>query len=208
MISHEINGRVLNVIINLYKKAKSCVKSHCGQLSHFFPSLIGVRQGDNLSPLLFAIYLNDLESELLKSCKGLNLILNLSYELQQTEDTVTYCRLISLLAESEKDLQTALDKLNIYCHGKDFFINVTKTKIMVFSRGKIRNKPSFHLGNSLVEVVNDYTYLGICFNYNGKLIKAEKKLYDQASKAMYSLIAKGRRLALLIDIQLKLFYQM
>ena len=56
LISHEINGRVLNVIINLYKKAKSCVKSHCGQLSHFFPSLIGVRQGDNLSPLLFAIY--------------------------------------------------------------------------------------------------------------------------------------------------------
>ena len=145
---------------------------------------------------------------MLKSCKGLNLISNLSYELLQTDDTVTYCRLISLLyaddtiimAESEKDLQTALDKLNIYCHDKDRSINVTKTKIMVFSRGKIRNKPSFHLGNSLVDVVDDYTYLGICFNYNGKLIKAEKKLYDQASKAMYSLIAKGRRLALIIII--------
>ena len=53
--------------------------------------------------------------------------------------------------------------------------------------------------------MTEYTYLGICFNYNGRMNKAEKKLYDQASKAMYSLIAKCRRLALPIDIQLKLF---
>ena len=48
-------------------------------------------------------------------------------------------------------------------------------------------------------------YLGICFNRNGSFVKAKKLLHDKASKAMYSLIQKGRRLKLPTDIMLKLF---
>jgi hypothetical protein len=32
-----------------------------GSQSEFFPCLTGVRQGENLSPFLFSIFLNDLE---------------------------------------------------------------------------------------------------------------------------------------------------
>ena len=42
----------------MYENAKSCVKQ--GQaLLDFFSCEIGVRQEKNLSPLLFAVYLND-----------------------------------------------------------------------------------------------------------------------------------------------------
>ena len=213
LIAHGINGKVLNIVVNLYKSAKSCVKSHCGQISQLFPSLIGVRQGDNLSPLLFALYVNDLERELLKKCNGLKLISELSYELLQTEDTVIYCNSITLLyaddtiimAECKDDLQCALDSLHTYCIEKELSINICKTKIVIFSKGKVRKIPTFHLGSSKVEVVYEYTYLGICFNYNARFTKAEKKIYDQASKAMYSLISKCRSLNLPIDVQLKLF---
>ena len=65
VISYGINGKILKVIINIYNKAKSCVKYNFGELSEIFTSGIGVRQGENLSPLLFSIFLNDLEMHLL-----------------------------------------------------------------------------------------------------------------------------------------------
>ena len=60
-------------------------------------------------------------------------------------------------------------------------------------------------GNLDLDLVDDYVYLGICFNWNGSFVKAKKLLHDKASKAMYSLIQKGRRLKLPTDIMLKLF---
>ena len=55
-----INGNIFRLVQNVYKKAKSSVIMN-GKLSDSFPCQTGVRQGDNLSPLLFAIYLHDLE---------------------------------------------------------------------------------------------------------------------------------------------------
>ena len=60
LISHGINGKIISVIYNMYKGAKSCVKQNT-KLSSLFECSIGVRQGENLSPLLFAIFLNDFE---------------------------------------------------------------------------------------------------------------------------------------------------
>ena len=45
----------------MYQNIKSCVSQNSA-LSEVFLSEIGVRQGENLSPLLFSIYLNDLQS--------------------------------------------------------------------------------------------------------------------------------------------------
>ena len=41
----------------MYKEAKYCVKVN-GELSEFFQSNIRVRQGENLSPVLFSIFIN------------------------------------------------------------------------------------------------------------------------------------------------------
>ena len=45
VISYGINGKNINVIMNIYSNAKSCVKSNLGDLSEMFTSEIGVRQG-------------------------------------------------------------------------------------------------------------------------------------------------------------------
>ena len=57
-LTQGIIDKVLNVIISLNKKARSCVKSKSGQLIQLFRSLIGVRQGGNLLSLLFAMYIS------------------------------------------------------------------------------------------------------------------------------------------------------
>ena len=58
--SHGINSKLMSVIFNLYHHAKYCVRAN-GKMSDYFICNVGVRQGGNSSPLLFAIYLNDFE---------------------------------------------------------------------------------------------------------------------------------------------------
>ena len=64
------------------------------ETSAFFASQCGVRQGQNLSPVLFAMYLNDLESYLLSG--GVE---TLDLELSTQEITVCLRLLLLLYAD-------------------------------------------------------------------------------------------------------------
>jgi hypothetical protein len=113
-----------------------------------------------------------------------------------------------ICAESPNDLQKALDAMSDYCALWKLRINVNKTKVVVFSRGKIRNIPVFTFRGQTVEVVSGFQYLGIYFNYNNKFNVAEKNLYDKGSRAMFALVKKCRSLKLPIDVQIELFDRM
>ena len=63
LMKEGIGGKFLNVIKDMYAKSKSCVMVN-SQKSDYFSSHAGVRQGENLSPLLFSFYINDLEDYL------------------------------------------------------------------------------------------------------------------------------------------------
>ena len=55
VIENGINGKLLRVVYNMYETAKSRVKQQ-SMVSGLFACNMGVRQGENLSPLLFAIF--------------------------------------------------------------------------------------------------------------------------------------------------------
>ena len=120
------------------------------------------------------------------------------YALLYADDTI-------VLAESEEELQSALVGVYEYCDRWHLKVNVDKTKIVIFSRGKIRKHRNFFFGADPVDVVNEYTYLGMVFNYDGTFNKAIEKQLQQARKAMYSLLTKARRLCLSVDIICDLF---
>ena len=92
-----------------------------------------------------------------------------------------------------------------YCQKWDLSINISKTKIIIFARGKVRNYPCFNLGNDKIEVKDDYVYLGVTFNYNGSFKKAISKQIMQARKAMFAILQKARILQLPIDIVCELY---
>ena len=206
LLSTGISGKILTVIKSMYESAKSCVRTN-GSVSSFFQCTAGVRQGENLSPILFAIYLNDFKEYLIGKSKGLT---NLENDL---EDIDIYVKLYTLLyaddtvilAESAADLQTSLNALSSYCSEWDLTVNLGKTKIVIFSKGRVTSYPVFKFNDKEVEVVDDYTYLGVVFNYNGNFIKAIANQKTVATRALNALVVKARALGLDADVQLDLF---
>ena len=59
------NSKIFRIIVSMYENGKSCI-THRSIKSNFFDCEIGVRQGENLSPLLFSLYVNDLENFTIK----------------------------------------------------------------------------------------------------------------------------------------------
>ena len=181
LFSYLITGKVIDVITNMYKSYKSYVMD-CGIQSDFFESHIGVRQGENLSPLLFALFLNDLDTfssnqtgdplhyidKLYNDCNNnVSRLLNL-FVLFYADDTV-------IMAENECGMQRNLNQLNEYSKCNGVRVNISKTKMMVFARSKtrLRNLHTFKFGNLDLDLVDDYVYLGMCFNWNGAFVKAK-----------------------------------
>ena len=68
----QVTGKVLRIIQNLYQKTKACVRVN-GEISDIFDCNIGVRPGDNLSPLLFIIFLNDFNISMQSGFEGIRL---------------------------------------------------------------------------------------------------------------------------------------
>ena len=85
------------------------------------------------------------------------------------------------------------------CWGK------TRRKFVSLIRGKTRNIPKFQFGETQLEVTDQYKYLGLIFNFNGKFTKAKNLLYDKGTRAMFALLRRGRQLQLPVDIMIHLF---
>ena len=92
LLRNGINGKILNVIHNMYLNAKSCVKMY-SNLSPLFKCGIGVRQGDNLSPLLFALYINDFELFLSSRYNGLKMASSIINESLSDEDVEFFIKI-------------------------------------------------------------------------------------------------------------------
>ena len=160
----------------MYANAKSCVKISRGKTTAGFPCQKGVRQGCNLSPLLFNLFTSDLELEL-----GIN---NAGVEMFNTRlDLLMYADDIILLSQSAAGLQKHLKSLQSFCQKWKLEVNTEKTKICIFGRSRYQGPflwKDFHL-----ETVQTYCYLGIWFSKNGKFNKARQHISQQARKASH-----------------------
>ena len=95
LLKCNVSGKIFRVVYNMYKSAKSCVAIN-GLLTDNFSYLIGVRQGENLSPLSFSLYLNDLQEFLQEAHMGLKEIRYLATHKIIFLNYIFYCMQMTL----------------------------------------------------------------------------------------------------------------
>lgn len=179
MNMYGIQGKFFRCVSSMYSKAKLCVKVK-NNISSFFPSKIGVHQGDVLSPNLFKIFINDLEKYFNENCFPVKLRNVLIHCLMYADDIV-------LLSESSEGLQNSLNGLERFCRAWGMNVNLTKTKVMVFNKSGKIDMTKFYFRGSQLENVKKYKYLGIIFQASGCFNEAKQDLYKKGMKAVFKL---------------------
>ena len=89
------------------------------------------------------------------------------------------------MAESAEDLQVLLDILSTWCISNKMNINIDKTKIMHFrTPSVVRIDYIFTCGESQIEIVDTYRYLGILLNDTLDYDITAKYIAQSATRAL------------------------
>ena len=121
-----------------YDNIKSKISTYEGSTA-YFPCFPGVCQGENLSPFLFNLNLNDLERYLDFNgvqgipCETLDDQLHVYLKifiLLYEDDTV-------VLSDNRNDLQEALNVFEQYCEEWKLTVNIEKTKVLFFANSRL-----------------------------------------------------------------------
>ena len=175
-----IKGEMLKLIYNMYSCSSYVIKSD-GKFSIPVNSTVGVKQGCNLSPLLFNIFINDVHN-IFGDCKPLNM-------KDWKVSSLSFADDIVLLSETEKGLNDCLEKLESYCNEWGLKVNPLKTKVILFNKKftKTVKNMKFSIDGNPIEVTNSYCYLGVEISNTGSFVKATDILYKKALKSLFSI---------------------
>ena len=174
------DGKFYNVIKSMYNECHSRVRC-----KHFLSEPIditkGVHQGNVLSPVLFNIFINDI-GDMFSETDAPILKNSLVSHLLYADDLL-------LLSTTAEGLQRNISKADEFCKQWGLSINIDKTKTMVFSKsGRICvDHFQFMVGETNLECVSSYKYLGVEISANGKFLTAENNLSLKASRALFSI---------------------
>ena len=185
----------LGIIGKMYRSISAMFKSPMSRviLSHehktdYFYCNIRVKQGDSISPTLFACFLNDLSQEIKATNLGLNLNLgNDSFNV----NNLLYADDIVLMAESEIDLQLMLKVVYNWCNKWRMDVNLSKTNILHIRKKKQpRSKFKFKFGQQPVEFCEEYKYLGLTLNEHLDFKLSADILSQSGGRALSAVITK------------------
>ena len=174
-----IGGKFYSTIKNMYSRCKLRVKTNEG-LSHCIQTNNGVRQGDNISPLLFNIYINDLP-QICDNDQSKPPSLNSEYV-----PALLYADDLILLSETAEGLQNSLNLLHNYCTKWKLVVNLNKTNAITIGKGKTPTKTNYKFGDKEIISSTTYKYLGTIINSNGTFTHAKKDLKQKGLKALFS----------------------
>ena len=143
----------------------------------------GVRQGCILSPLLFNLYINNLIYAFQNAFLD-PIILPNGTKL----NSLFYADDLIILSRSKVRLQNCLNTLYSFSISWMLDISSKKTKIMIFQkRAKKNSDLEFHIGKQNIDIVLEYTYLGIRISSTGNFNVSLEHLKEKALHALFGL---------------------
>ena len=173
-----INGRILEIIRTLYLEDYASIKIG-KRYSPPFKTNIGVRQGCVLSPLLFNIFLADLQSAL-DECGD-----NVEVDKKTKISSFLWADDILMLSESAGGLQSKLNRLAEYCKINKLTVNTEKTQCMIFNKtGRLLKNYKFQYKKTNLKCVREYKYLGFLVTPSGEISSGLEDLRVRALKAL------------------------
>ena len=181
-----VNGKMLNSLKSLYEHVQCTVRVN-GCYSDWFDVQAGLKQGCILSPLLFNAFVNDL----IHAIRSLNC--GVPFDEDDSVSILLYADDIVLLSDNEEKLQTMLDCLNDWCHAWGLNINFNKSKAMHFRTPSVsKTEYLFLCGDSHLELVTQYIYLGVHFTEHLNFMLMSKIAAQSASRVLGLLISKDK----------------
>lgn len=141
---------------------------HNNRVSEHFSSNVGLHQGCLLSRLIFSLYINGLHDAL---GEGVT-ISNIEVKVLMYADDII------ILADNPISLQYMIRDFEAYCDFWNLKVNLDKSKIMVFTRGrgKLHGNKRIFYRDEVIERVKTYKYLGtlnLLLNFKEKLTAAK-----------------------------------
>ena len=201
LLKYGLSGKIFNCIRSMYSNVKAKVKSGV-KLTEFIRCTAGVKQGDILSPVLFTLFVNELANDIIQNGRhGVTFSIDTLelFILLLADDIV-------LLAETIVGLQTQLNILHQKSLSLGLRVNLSKSNIIVFRKGGyLGSRERWFLGNSNMQVVNAYKYLGIYFTTKLSFTAACNDLVSKAKNATFCLLRKLRELNV---FSVKLFFKL
>ena len=167
-------------------------------ISDPFPVVSGVRQGGVLSAKFWAVYMDDLVSQLRSTHRG-------CYIVELFVACVLYADDVCLMAPTRKAMQTLLDTCSSYAQYWCIKYNEKKTKMMYFGRDfdSFSCAPVMLNGRPL-EFVHEMKYLGIIVTteraFSCSVTKAKCAFY-RSSNSILNVVRCPRK-----EVQMKLLY--
>jgi hypothetical protein len=185
-----LSGKIIRILRNLYQNAATKVRLD-GGLSSSIDITEGLMQGEVLSPLLFSMYVSEIEKILIDSgIAGVKISASLILQILLFADDMV------LMAGTPQQLQRKINLLKSYFEKLGLKVNLSKTKVMVFRKGgRVKAGLHFTYGQDSIEIVNQYTYLGVPFSCSGVFSKAAqhfKRKGISALAAVWKVIIGGK----------------
>ena len=154
-----------------------------GSEGEWFQCSVGVMQGSSLSPLLYALYIDELPITLHSKFSSLPLGTT-------SVNSILYADDIALVAESGSTMQSMLDYCVKFAKEREFEWGVQKCEVL------LSHPPASHVSLSLqgevLSVCNEFKYLGISFSKKGIDSDAcVNRLGRSIEKAAMALAAMG-----------------
>eukprot|EP00794_Sanderia_malayensis_P013582 gene13580-biopygen10844 len=179
MGKYNIGEGITALIKSLYDDAKSKVRVD-DQLSDWFKTTVGVRQGCLLSPTLFNLFLERIMEETSEGHDG---------GVRFGGRTVTDLRFaddIDMLEEDEESLKEVTRRLEITSKRYGMEISTEKSKVMVTGKNEMTENQVVNVTVDGVQLgqVKSFTYLGARIDENGKSEMEVRVLIGRATSAL------------------------
>lgn len=199
-----VHGAFLQSLTALYDKMqlRVCVAGTTGEA---FPTFMGTKQGSELSPLLFGLFIELLHELIQLKVPGAGPLLS----TMRVPD-VLYADDCALVAQSPAVCQQLLDVLDVFCQLFDMRVNLAphKTCAVVFRPANMEVPATcrFTFQGQEVPMQDTYTYLGVLLHAHQGLACAPAMLAGAGRRALQAMLGQLRRARLSqFDIRCRMF---